>query len=96
MHSLPKPTFEGHKIGGWTSETRFYWAKKKALKAQRVVPLFGALAKGAEIMADTQSEKSLFDAARNLSDPARRRAFLDEACGGSQVLRTRIETSSAT
>ena len=32
MHSLPKPTFEGHKIGGWTSETRFYWAKKKALK----------------------------------------------------------------
>jgi len=47
-------------------------------------------------MADTQSEKSLFDAARNLSDPARRRAFLDEACGGSQVLRTRIETSSAT
>ena len=40
---------------------------------------------------DSERTKSLFDAARDLSDPARRRAFLEEACGDDLALRTRIE-----
>src|SRR5439155_1714112 len=38
-----------------------------------------------------EREESLFEAARNLGDTARRRAFLAEACGGDAALRARIE-----
>ena len=41
--------------------------------------------------ADSQREKSLFNAARELTDQATRRTFLDEACGSDQKLRARIE-----
>ncbi len=37
------------------------------------------------------SEETLFDAARNLADPAARRAFLDQACAADPGLRARIE-----
>jgi len=40
---------------------------------------------------DSQREKSLFNAAQDITDPARRRAFLEEACGDDLALRTRIE-----
>src|SRR6516164_7858856 len=36
-------------------------------------------------------EESLFDEARELTDPARRRAFLDRACKGDMMLRKKIE-----
>jgi len=35
--------------------------------------------------------EALFDAARQLANPAARRTFLDEACGADTLLRTRIE-----
>ncbi len=38
------------------------------------------------------NEDTLFEAARNLSSAASRRAFLDEACAGRPELRTRIES----
>jgi serine/threonine protein kinase len=38
-----------------------------------------------------QNEKVLFEAARNLADPAACRAFLDQACGGNLSLRTRLD-----
>jgi serine/threonine protein kinase/tetratricopeptide (TPR) repeat protein len=38
-----------------------------------------------------QQEEALFDAARNLSDPLARRAFLDQACAADPELRARIE-----
>jgi eukaryotic-like serine/threonine-protein kinase len=38
-----------------------------------------------------QQEEALFDAARNLSGPAPRRAFLDQACADDSALRTRLE-----
>ncbi|HKW28637.1 MAG TPA: serine/threonine-protein kinase [Verrucomicrobiae bacterium] len=37
-------------------------------------------------------EKALFDAARNVTDPAARQALLDQTCNGNPALRTRIET----
>ncbi|HEV2436777.1 MAG TPA: serine/threonine-protein kinase, partial [Verrucomicrobiae bacterium] len=37
-------------------------------------------------------EKALFDAARNVTDPAVRQALLDQTCNGNPALRTRIET----
>ena len=37
-------------------------------------------------------EKALFDAARNVTDPAVRQALLDQTCNGNPDLRTRIET----
>ncbi len=37
------------------------------------------------------SEESLFEAARNLGDPASCRAFLDQACAGEPDLQSRIE-----
>ena len=40
---------------------------------------------------DSQREKSLFNAAQDITDPARQRAFLEEACGGDQGLRVRID-----
>ena len=40
---------------------------------------------------DPQPEESLFNAARELADPARRRAFLDQACGADLALRARVE-----
>ncbi len=36
-------------------------------------------------------EEALFDAARNLQDPAARHAFLDQACASSPQLRARLE-----
>jgi hypothetical protein len=36
-------------------------------------------------------EKALFEAARNVTDPAARQALLDQTCSGSLALRTRIE-----
>jgi serine/threonine protein kinase len=36
-------------------------------------------------------QEALFEAARNLSDPAARRVFLDQACGDDSVLRARVE-----
>src|SRR4029078_11478419 len=38
-----------------------------------------------------QQEIALFDAARNLTDPALRKAFLDQACAGDAKLRARLE-----
>jgi len=38
-----------------------------------------------------QQEIALFDAARNLTDPALRKAFLDQACAGDANLRGRLE-----
>ena len=38
-----------------------------------------------------QHEETLFDAARNLTRPAARRAFLEQACAGEPELRARIE-----
>ena len=40
---------------------------------------------------DSQREKSLFNAALELTDPAQRRAFIDKACAGDQALRARID-----
>jgi eukaryotic-like serine/threonine-protein kinase len=40
---------------------------------------------------NTQQEEALFDAARNLSGPVPRRAFLDQACADNAALRGRIE-----
>ena len=40
----------------------------------------------------TQQEEALFDAARNLSSPEARRAFLDQACVNNPELRRRIES----
>ena len=40
---------------------------------------------------DSERTKSLFTAARDLTDAARRRTFLDEACSGDQALRARVE-----
>jgi serine/threonine protein kinase len=40
---------------------------------------------------NTQQEEALFDAARNLSSPVARRAFLDQACADNAELRGRIE-----
>lgn len=39
----------------------------------------------------TQIEKVLFDAAKNVDDPEARKALLDQTCGNSPELRTRIE-----
>jgi len=36
-------------------------------------------------------QETLFDAARKLTDPAQRKAFLDAACGGDLELRRRVE-----
>jgi hypothetical protein len=36
-------------------------------------------------------EEALFDAARNLTNPAARRAFLDQACADAPDLRSRVE-----
>src|SRR5512135_2281955 len=38
-----------------------------------------------------QREEELYDAARKLSDPAGRRAYLDSACAGDPALRARVE-----
>jgi serine/threonine protein kinase len=38
-----------------------------------------------------QQEEALFDAARNLTDPPARQAFLDQACAGDEGLRARLE-----
>src|SRR5690348_18003748 len=38
-----------------------------------------------------EREESLFETARGLTDPARRRAFLDEACGEDAALRRKID-----
>jgi len=38
-----------------------------------------------------EREESLFEAARGLTDPAQRRAFLEEACGKDAALRKKIE-----
>src|SRR5947207_3315041 len=38
-----------------------------------------------------EREESLFEAARSLPDPARRNAFLAEACGNDAALRKKIE-----
>jgi serine/threonine protein kinase len=43
-----------------------------------------------------EREELIFDAALALEDPARRRVYLDEACGGDSVLRSRIERLLAT
>jgi serine/threonine protein kinase len=44
------------------------------------------------IMANSrQQEEMVFDAARNLTDPAPRQAFLDQACAGNPDLKVRIE-----
>jgi len=40
---------------------------------------------------DSQLEKSVFEAARDLTNPAHRSAFLDQACNGDEALRARIE-----
>ncbi len=40
---------------------------------------------------NTQREEELFDAAREMADPAKRAAFLERACGGDATLRKRIE-----
>ena len=37
------------------------------------------------------SERDIFTAARQLTDPAARAAYLDEACGGDLALRARVE-----
>src|SRR5438874_92475 len=39
----------------------------------------------------TQQEETLFDAARKLTDPVKRKAFLDAACADSTELRRRLE-----
>src|SRR5882724_625311 len=36
-------------------------------------------------------EECLFETARGLADPSRRRAFLDQACGSDVALRTKLE-----
>jgi tetratricopeptide (TPR) repeat protein len=41
--------------------------------------------------AATQREEDLFDAARKLTDPAERGAYLDRACAGDPALRARVE-----
>ncbi len=38
-----------------------------------------------------QPEEALFEAARNLNDPAQRKAFLDHACAGDAALRLRVQ-----
>src|SRR5438552_10231879 len=38
-----------------------------------------------------QQEETLFEAARKLSDPAQRKAFLDAACAKNPELRRRLE-----
>jgi hypothetical protein len=43
-----------------------------------------------------EREALIFDAALALEDPARRSAYLDEACGGDAALRSRIERLLAT
>ncbi|HWC58324.1 MAG TPA: protein kinase [Verrucomicrobiae bacterium] len=43
-------------------------------------------------MDNTRQEEALFEAARNLTDPVARQAFLDKACGNNPALRARIET----
>ena len=42
--------------------------------------------------AEAQREEDLFDAARQLTDAAARRAFLDRECAGEPVLRDRLES----
>jgi serine/threonine protein kinase len=37
------------------------------------------------------TEETIFAAARHINDPAERRAFLDQACGGDPALRSRVE-----
>ena len=44
----------------------------------------------------TQREEELFDTARNLTDSAARRAFLDRSCAGDTALRARLEDLLAT
>src|SRR5262249_51120686 len=39
----------------------------------------------------TMSERDIFTAARQMTDPAARSAYLDEACGGDSALRGRVE-----
>src|SRR5438034_11681682 len=39
----------------------------------------------------TMSERDIFTAARQLTDPAARSAYLDEACAGDPALRERVE-----
>ena len=41
--------------------------------------------------ATRHGEEELFDAARELPEPAARKAFLDRACDGDLALRVRIE-----
>ena len=41
--------------------------------------------------ANQQQEESIFAAARELTDPAERRALLDRACAGEPALRQRLE-----
>src|SRR5436190_6405392 len=43
------------------------------------------------IVSPKQHEKALFEAARNLLDPAARRSFLDHACVGNSALRARLD-----
>ena len=38
-----------------------------------------------------KNEKALFAAARGLTDPAQRRAFLDQSCAADSELRQRVE-----
>jgi hypothetical protein len=37
------------------------------------------------------SERDIFTAARQISDPVARSAYLDEACAGEKALRERVE-----
>ncbi len=39
----------------------------------------------------TETEDALYDAARHLSDPGARTAFLDQVCAGSPALRQRLK-----
>src|SRR6516225_552386 len=39
----------------------------------------------------TMSERDIFTAARQMTDPAARSAYLDEACDGDPALRDRVE-----
>jgi tRNA A-37 threonylcarbamoyl transferase component Bud32/tetratricopeptide (TPR) repeat protein len=46
---------------------------------------------GDHMTKNTAQEEALFDAARNLSSPAARQAFLDQACSGDPEMRGRVE-----
>jgi hypothetical protein len=39
---------------------------------------------------NNQHEEALFNAAQDLTDPAQRSAFLDQACAGDKAMRARI------